>query len=267
MKLALLLTLLPLALAQDYSEPPGGCRAPVDEPAPARPAKSEEPRPAQPAKSAAQPAKSAAVKVTAEDAAAEQEQRAYEQELAEHARGDGDWVRAHGRDRWRTPSKHPLIGRSDKRGRFSLLPSPESHHPLQEAIEREHLRDEFWRSALRNAAAAATMAFVLWLLWSRVQQLRGQPAAKATPRAGYRAPDKAELATAADTAASAAASDATGVADNLASPGKPTGAHRIRTCTHVHIVLGFVVPWPIYRVHPDMSLTLNQLCICAYVYR
>ena len=75
MKLLLAL-LLPMASAQGYSEPPGGCSAPVDA-TPARPVKSE-----------------AATVAAEEEAAAAREQRDYDHELAEHARADGDWVSA-----------------------------------------------------------------------------------------------------------------------------------------------------------------------------
>lgn len=64
-----------------------------------------------------------------------------------------------------------------------------------EAIEREEIKGEFIRSVLRNVAALLAMGFVLWLVYSRLKQLRnaqlGRSAAKLGT--GYRAPDKAEV--------------------------------------------------------------------------
>ena len=68
-------------------------------------------------------------------------------------------------------------------------------HHVQEAIEREEIKGEFIRSVLRNVAALLAMGFVLWLVYSRLKQLRnaqlGRSAAKLGT--GYRAPDKAEV--------------------------------------------------------------------------
>jgi hypothetical protein len=73
-RLALMAALFPLARCQDYSEPPGGCSAPVGDVQPTRPAVRKLAVPSQ------------------EDEAAEREQRVYERELEQHTRGDGEWV-------------------------------------------------------------------------------------------------------------------------------------------------------------------------------